>query len=296
MEIIKNKNNNITLGEFYECNNIINEDCDLYDEETGEIVFLFRKGVIPDDLYNIHNGIISQSKTISNNRGLASGKVSIQGLNKFQENWKPEAHPVSLVDKNGNDITEEQASSSNFFKYADGRLSKRARSNNVHSQAIGGFDKSNRFPCRLTFWTAKNINKFQTIYPLSKYISERYFEYFPDKWFNQYEIYKNSPQEFLIPESNFSTITINYDYRTACHRDAGDCKEGLTCFSIKSCGDWSGGELCFPNYDLGLNIEQGDLCIFDPHIAHCNNPLKGTGRMSFVFYLRQKMNKCENKI
>ena len=38
------------------------------------------------------------------------------------------------------------------------------------------------------------------------------------------------------------------------------------------------------NYDLGLNVEQGDLCIFNPHTAHCNNPLKGTGRMSFVFY------------
>ena len=291
-EIYKKINKSFTLGEFNECKNIINEDCDLYDEETGEIVFLFRKGIIPDNLYDIHQGLITQSKTISNNRGLAAGKTTIEGLNKFQESWKAESHPVSFVDKNGSDITEDESSSSNFFKYADGRISKRARSNNVQSQAVGGFDKSNRFPCRLTHWTAKNLHKFQTIYPLSKFISELYFIYFPDKWYRQYEIYKNSPQQFVIPETNFSTITINFDYRTAIHCDKGDSKEGLTCFTIKSCGEWSGGELCFPGYDLGLNIEQGDICIFNPHVAHCNNKLEGSGRMSFVLYLREKMNKC----
>lgn len=293
MELYKNKTNTIKLGEFNTTKNIIDENCDLYDATTGELIFIFRKGIVPNSLYDIHPGLVNQSKVISNNRGNAAGKTTIEGLNKFQEKWKPSAHPVSLLNTKKQDIKEEDASCSSFFKYADGRISKRARSNNVHSQAIGGFDKSNVYPCRLTHWTKHNLNKYTTIFPLSKFISDTYFNYAPDKWFNQYEIYEKSPPEFIIPETNFSTITINYDYRTAIHRDKGDSKKGLTCFTIKECGEWSGGELCFPEYDLGLNIKQSDLCIFNPHEAHCNNELTGSGRMSFVFYLREKMNKCQ---
>ena len=57
-------------------------------------------------------------------------------------------------------------------------------------------------------------------------------------------------------------------------------------------GDYSGGELIFPEYDICVNIEQGDLLMFNPHIAHCNNPIDGNGRISFVLYLREKMAEC----
>ena len=74
----------------------------------------------------------------------------------------------------------------------------------------------------------------------------------------------------------------------------GDCKTGLTAFTVKKCGEYSGGELCFPEYNLGLNIEQGDLLLFNPHEPHSNNPLIGKGRLSFVLYLREKMDQCSN--
>ena len=74
--------------------------------------------------------------------------------------------------------------------------------------------------------------------------------------------------------------------------DKGDCKDGLTCFTVKKCGEYTGGELIFPEYRIAVNIEQGDLLLFNPHEAHCNNPIVGEGRMSFVLYLREKMDKC----
>jgi hypothetical protein len=49
----------------------------------------------------------------------------------------------------------------------------------------------------------------------------------------------------------------------------------------------------FQNIDIAINIEEGDLLLFNPHEAHCNNPIIGEGRMSFVLYLRDKMDKCE---
>jgi hypothetical protein len=289
MELYLSKKNVVELGEFITCDNIYDKDIDIYDSTTGDIVLLFRKQAIPSHLYELHQGIYQHSRAISANRGNASGKVTIEGLKIGKEHWK--AYPEKLCDKNGNELTTEKSSS--FFIYNDGRVSKRARSNSVASSSIGGFDKSPQHPCRLTHWTKYHLKQYHSIYPLCEFISQRYFEYFPDKWLHQYEIYKKSPKEFIIPNTNFSTITLNNTFRTATHKDKGDCKKGLTCFTTKKIGDYSGGELHFPEYDVGVNVEEGDLLIFNPHIIHCNNEIKGDGRVSFVFYLREKMNKCD---
>ena len=106
------------------------------------------------------------------------------------------------------------------------------------------------------------------------------------------QVYKVwSPLGSLI---NIGSTCQKLSMRMASHRS--DCKKGLTCFTVKKCGDYTGGELCFPEYQMGCNVEQGDLLIFNPHIIHCNNKLEGEGRMSMVFYLREKMNQCDSTI
>ena len=290
MELYKDKIQKAIIGEFYNIDTIINEDCDLYDNTTGELIFSFKKKIIEDDFYNIDAKIIKHAGGLSYNRGSATGTVTAQGLRRGMEKWTKK--PEMPCDKDGNPLPEDHKKHSSYFKYEDGRISKRQRSNSVASQSIGGFDKSPMYPCRLTYWTKANLEPYKTIFPLCKDISEKYFSYAPEKWLHQYEKYQNCPQDYVIPDTNFSTLTINMDFRTAAHQDKGDCKTGLTAFTIKKCGEYRGGELCFPEYNLGLNIEQGDLLLFNPHEAHCNNPLIGKGRMSFVLYLREKMDKC----
>tara|TARA_Y100000592_G_scaffold40781_1_gene64588 strand:- start:72 stop:950 length:879 start_codon:yes stop_codon:yes gene_type:complete len=292
MELYLTKCKEAKVGEFYKCDNIYNCDVEAYDACTDDIIFCLKKKVIDDKYYNFDNKLVKLSKMESVNRGNAAGKVTLKGLTRGKENWK--AYPVELTDKEGNPVSGDKSSSSSFFKYNDGRISKRARSNSVSSFALGGFDKSPHHPCRLTHYTKKHIEEYKTIFPLCKELSDKYFEYFPDKWLSQNEVYTACPDEFLIPDTNFSTITLNHDFRTACHLDKGDCKKGLTCFTIKKCGEFSGGELIFPEYDIAVNIEQGDLLIFNPHEAHCNNELTGEGRMSMVFYLREKMHLCQS--
>ena len=286
----KKTDKEIKLGEYFTFNDIINEDCDLYNKDTGDLVFSFKKKVIPKELYDIDPKIVKHSKDGSVNRGNAAGSATTSGLLKGKENWS--AKPKYLCDKDGNKIQDGEAGHTAFFRYEDGRISKRARSNTVSSQSIGGFNRNAALPCRLTYFTKNNLEEYKSIFPLTTYISDLYFSYVPDKWLNQFSKYENSPKEYVIPDSNFSTLTINQDFRTASHKDSGDCKTGLTCFTVKNCGSWSGGELCFPNYELGLNIEEGDLLLFNPHVIHSNNSLKGSGRMSFVLYLRDKMDRC----
>ena len=288
MEIITRKCKTIELGKFYQTDNIIQTSCTAYDE-TGELIFSFMKNVLPAEVYNFDEKIVKVSKSESENRGNAAGKVTIEGLAKGKEHWK--RFPAELCDKHGNPLTKE--SSSSFFKYHDGVISKRARSNTVNSVAIGGFDKSPQHPCRLTFYTKKLIEEYPTVFPICEKICEIYHKEFPEYYNRQLDAYRDCPCDFVIPNSVFSTITLNHDFRTACHEDKGDFKKGLTCFAVKKCGEYTGGELCFPEYNLGVNVEEGDLLIFNPHIAHCNNDLNGQGRMSMVFYLREKMSRCD---
>ena len=291
MELYKEKIQKVIIGEFYKIDNIINEDCDLYDTISGELIFSFKKKIISEDKYNIDAKLIKHAGALSYNRGSATGTVTAEGLRRGMGNWTK--RPEMPCDKDGNPLVEGHKKSSSFFRYEDGRISKRARSNSVASQSIGGFDKSPMYPCRLTYWTRAHLKEYETIFPLCKDISEKYFSYCPEKWLSQYEKYEKCPKDYVIPDTNFSTLTINQDFRTAAHRDKGDCKTGLTAFTVKRLGDYRGGELCFPEYNLGLNIEQGDLLLFNPHEAHSNNPLIGKGRMSFVLYLREKMDQCE---
>ena len=282
---------NIELKKFYTCDNIIRGDCDLYNIDTGELIFSFKKNVVPKEHYNLDKKVITYASEYSNNRGDAAGITNINDLKKGMEHWKN--HPVEVIDKHGNPLPEDHQQTTSFIKMKNGVINKRKRSNQAMSNSIGGYDKSNVYPCRLTNWTKKNIEEYKSLFPLSKCISDLYFSYVPDKWLYQYEKYSKSPKEFVIPETNFSTLTINRDWRTAAHKDRGDCKEGLTAFTVKELDSFEGGELCFPNYDIGIDIREGDLLLFDPHVTHCNNKLTKNGRVSFVFYLREKLDKCE---
>jgi hypothetical protein len=291
MEIYR-KSTEVELKQYYDINDIIDRDCDLYDADTDELIFSFKKNVIPKELYDIDPKVIKYSQTYSSNRADASGVTNIKDLQKGMTTWKN--HPIEVVDKHGNALPEDHNEVTSWIRMKDGSICKRKRSNQAMSNSVGGFDKSNVFPCRLTNWTRNHLKAYESVFDLCLAVSDLYYSYVPDKWCRQHEKYSKSPADFVIPNSNFSTLTINYDFRTAAHKDKGDCKEGMTCFCVKELDTFEGGELCFPDYNIGINIREGDLLIFNPHHTHCNNPLTKGGRMSFVFYLREKMSSCPN--
>ena len=103
-----------------------------------------------------------------------------------------------------------------------------------------------------------------------------------------------------IDTTAFSTVTVNYDFRTALHHDIGDFKDGFGCLSVlHSPNDPAvGGELIFPEFGVAIRMTSSDVLLFDSHQWHCNAPLAtdGTHRMSLVCYLREAMlNKCQKE-
>ena len=58
-------------------------------------------------------------------------------------------------------------------------------------------------------------------------------------------------------------------------------------------GDYSGGELYYPDYNIAVNIEHGDVLIMNGHETHCNLPIQYNSpdatRLSVVLYTRSNI-------
>jgi hypothetical protein len=129
---------------------------------------------------------------------------------------------------------------------------------------------------------------------------------------------------YQIADTAFSTLTVNMNFRTATHKDAGDYTEGFGNLSVIEWGRYHGGETLFPRYGIGFNLRTGDFVAMDVHEWHCNAGINETPedkayneslpdirtreastgvvgsqeryqRISFVCYFREKLEKCIEK-
>lgn len=162
----------------------------------------------------------------------------------------------------------------------------------VNSNIIGYIDSLNhKRPCRLTYFSKKYFDKYTAGLPFIQEIDKLYKETVPWKYEAQ-KIATNLAPEFKIADTVFSTVTVNYNFRTALHCDSGDYREGFGNLVVCS-RDSTGGQLLFPAYKVAIEMRNGDYLALDVHEFHCNAPIYGEGfRLSFVCYLREKMYKC----
>jgi hypothetical protein len=145
----------------------------------------------------------------------------------------------------------------------------------------------------------------------------------PERYKIQHERAAGNPA-FQIKDTAFSSVTINRNFRTGLHMDAGDLREGFGNLSVIERGKYEGGFTIFPRYKIGINLRTGDFVAMDVHEWHCNTELtesaeekkynsglkdvyrndKETGtqgieklfsRVSFVCYLREKLVDCKAK-
>lgn len=143
---------------------------------------------------------------------------------------------------------------------------------------------------RETYFTSKYPEKFKQIFPYIQQINTLYKTYLPD--FYKKQIKKANETFYKIDNTAFTTVTININYQTTIHKDSGDDEEGFGNLSVIEHGKYTGGEICFPQYGIGVNLREGDMLFMNVHEWHANLPMKfekGAERMSVVCYLRKKV-------
>lgn len=176
----------------------------------------------------------------------------------------------------------------------------------VLSGVGGSMDRYPRIPfCRQTAWTQANPEKFEMALPLFETASKIYSQNLPNRFSGQKAAADGIDPHYLVGNTVYTTITINRSFRTACHRDAGDLCDpgtvpnprGFSNLTVVTNGkNFDGFYLCFPEFRVAANIQNGDLIMMDAHRIHGNTPLKsadpGFERISLVLYMREPMTEC----
>tara|TARA_R110000765_G_scaffold335081_1_gene425423 strand:- start:3444 stop:5231 length:1788 start_codon:yes stop_codon:yes gene_type:complete len=280
----------------------VDYDCDCYDNK-GKLLFKFRKKVIT----NTKNGwdnFKDVSIETTDMRGASTGPIDINSL-YFKDKIKDE----SLINKNG-------------FSYMAKNMK---RCSPIYSSAIGNYDVMSRFgtkqPCRQTGITKKYFDNLVCGIDYLEELSDWYKKLNREKWDDQYK-QSTLKGEWNIGNTPFSTITINRNFRTGVHKDGGDYG-GWAVLSVLQEGQYDGGLFMLPQYGVGIDIREGDVLVADVHQYHTNSEFRTTEeqdiynetncelyknekqhkwvdgskykftRISFVCYLRAKMNECD---
>ncbi len=168
----------------------------------------------------------------------------------------------------------------------------------VASGIAGFMDADPKFPhCRATAYTRENADLFKNAAGYVQQIDGIFRENMPERWAAQKEAALHAEGDWSIFDTAFSTVTVNRNFRTACHRDAGDYKPGFGVMTSLITGDFRGGILIFPRYRAGVFFDTGDVLLADVHEVHGNTPFVGRigrfERISLVFYYRQKLLQCD---
>lgn len=175
-------------------------------------------------------------------------------------------------------------------------ISDTSYANPVNSGIAGWFDRYPRIPYgRATSYTRDNYEKFQKAYPLLQRLSKGFSDLLPQRWSAQKACIDKLDPAFYVPETVFTTITVNRTFRTAAHRDAGDLSAGFSNLVAMDNGKkYSGAYLVLPEVRIAVNIRPGDLLLINNHEAmHGNTPIvieeEGAARYSLVCYFRENM-------
>ena len=273
---------------------ILREDADVYSvDENGnkELLISFRKNVLPDSLCKV--GIECLKKAAMkkhDNRGAAAGPLR-----------------QSLLPKYANDFSKHKRLNefriSGYWSNETGEYVNNSLGNSTMSNIIGYFDKPDRNikvnapPCRETAFTSQQVEKWNRVIPLIQEIDKQFKKLIPDRHKKQLQRAKQTPK-FQIKGTSFSTVTINYNWRTALHTDAGDLPQGFGNLVVLEEGEYSGGYTGFPQYGVCADVRHGDFLGMDVHKFHCNTEIrpitKNYSRLSLVCYLREKMIRCKH--
>ena len=335
---------------------IVNSNTDVYrldDEGNKHLLLKFRKNVIPDSLIKTGWDSYKDLAKASRGRGASAGPIDVNsqywGKRKLVDTkkWSTgylnpkglELHdslsPLDEMElcvkcdelniKRKDGLSKDELI--HLIIKKQGGISKMKVNNQVASNPIGFYESGKNFadlPCRLTHFTRTNFEKYNDGLPFIQHIDKLFQKLIPESH-NKQLVRADTKPHLKIPKTAFSTVTINRNFRTAMHRDAGDFRDGFGNLTVIERGKYHGGYTIFPQYGVAIDLRNNDFVAMDVHQWHCNtpmyeteedkafnetldyafkdNPEVGTAgiyekytRIFFVCYLREKIASCPDEI
>ncbi len=262
---------------------MVDEPTRVLDKETGRTLLILDRERLNDvNVQTAYNILQPVAKSNANsNRGIAGGYLDMNKVYKSRPNFQVGRQTDFRV----------------YPMKRDGTLGKTHYCNPVSSSIIGWTDIPKRdersVKCRLTAFSAKQFDRYSQTFPFFEEIDTVYKELAPTQYAFQKEFAADTTA--VVGKTVFSTITVNYNWRSALHKDAGDYKGGFGAFTVIQ-SSTMGGELLFPEYGVAVRVRTGDVLLFDSHLWHCNAPVMAESRLTFVCYMRSNIpTNCQDK-
>lgn len=180
----------------------------------------------------------------------------------------------------------------------------------VSSNILGAFDPAGSYKfCRLTSWTGSNLPAWQALQPALARVGAQLAEHVPDRYEAQMEEIRQTHPDWVVPGTPFTTITVNNTYPTGMHQDKGDLDKGFSTIFVQRRGSYTGGRFLFPEFRIGVDLQDNDLILMDAHQWHANTAITcacgeriarfcercGAERISVVSYMRTAMVRCASE-
>ena len=244
---------------------IIKHDADVYTKDN-ELILRFRKNKLPEkNVKECYSNIVEFASNTTSNRGSTSGS----------KNKNVYDNPLIM---------------SNIIGYTD----KFSPSQKKILTTKG----LNLLNVRETRFNMDYPENYKKVVPLIEDIDKLYKKYIPDNYLKQKR--KANQTYFKIANTSFTTVTTNINFQTTMHTDKGDDEEGFGNLTVIEDGKYTGGETCFPQYGIGVDVRTNDILFMDVHQIHGNLPIhfenKDVKRLSIVCYLRRNLwEKTKNK-
>lgn len=239
---------------------VIDYDCDAYDV-NGNLLFMYRKNAVDLAVLKLGYESFKDSIQLTDGRGIASGS-SHKRIRK------------------------------------DGSVSNITVGNKVYSGNVGYMDANAMVHyCRKTAFARDYFDKFTAGTPFVQAVDKLYAELCPAHYKKQIAIATGTNRNYRIADTAFTTVTVNRNFATAVHKDAGDYPEGFGNLCVYREGNYSGAYFCLPEYRVAIDMQNGDILFADVHRWHGNTPFRDCSdnylRIAFVMYYREYMYKCK---
>ena len=269
---------------------ISGEDVEVLKPDGSPLIQFRHKVLTPSKCSAAYKGL-RKAAAESDNRGVAAGLIE-----------KDDPALLQMMEQEGaTDIVYSAGKTRYRMVTATGYVSNTQRAKRVRSGIVGFFDRNPRLPyCRMTAFNMREPEKFASAVPVIQECDRVFAEAVPERYAFQKEFAERTSSDFLIPQTAFSTVTVNRNWQTAVHKDAGDLKGGFGCLTAFSAGEYDGCYLIFPKFRVAANIRSGDVCLADVHEWHGNSPIRRNtrayDRVSLVLYYRERMAECGSAV
>ncbi len=162
---------------------------------------------------------------------------------------------------------------------------------------LGFSDRNHLFRnCRMTELTRQHLEEYISVLPFARRVNELYRKHMPERYAAQAAVVNRTHPEWIIPDTVFSSWTLNLTVDTTAHTDDGDLPQGCSVLTVTWKGEPNGCYLVFPRYMVAVSMRTGDILFCDSHAMHGNTRFTGNKgtfeRMAHVFYYRTGMQKC----